>query len=47
MGSQTSSERIAFHPLTMLEEVMKSVRRIEGDRKVFRISFMVYWRHYG
>jgi len=29
------------------EEVMNSVRRIEGIRKVFQISFMVYWRHYG
>jgi len=31
----------------LMEEVMNSVRRIEGIRKVFQISFMVYWRHYG
>jgi hypothetical protein len=38
---------LPFAHLVLLEEVMNSVRRIEGIRKVHGNSFMVYWRHYG
>ena len=38
----------AFRPLLLLEEGMNiNARRIEGIRKVSKIAFMVYWRHYG
>jgi hypothetical protein len=37
----------AFHPLTIAGGTMNFVRRIESTRKVSKISFMVYWRHYG
>jgi len=37
-----------FIHLLLLEEGMNiNVRKIESNRKVFKISFMVYWRHYG
>jgi hypothetical protein len=38
----------AFRPLLLLEEGMNiNVRKIESNRKVSKIFFMVYWRHYG
>ena len=37
----------SFHPPTVAGGTMNFVRRIESTRKVSKISFMVYWRHYG